>query len=192
MRAIKWLPIILLAMFLTGCWTLSLHPLYFPQDVVFEPSLIGSWGDPSDESGDIWTFEKSDANTYRLMMQEYEKDTTQTSTSSFEVHLVQLGDYLFLDFFPEELESGNDFYKAHMIPAHSFSRVSIKEDSLFISLLNTEWLEKSIEKKEVNIRHERLKDFTVLTASTEELQKLVLNNIEDIFDEETGVLVRMQ
>ncbi|MBU1707052.1 hypothetical protein KKB28_03970, partial [bacterium] len=92
----------------------------------------------------------------------------------------------------EELESGNDFYRAHMIPAHSFSLISIEEDSLFISLLNTEWLEKSIAKKEVNIQHERLQDFTVLTASTEELQKLVLNNIENIFDEETGVLVRMQ
>ena len=117
MRTLKLLPVILLVVFSAGCWTLSLHPLYFPEDVTFEPALIGSWGDPDDKDGEIWRFEESTENTYCLIMEYREEGSSITSTSSFDVHLVRLGDDLFFDFYPAELESGNDFYKSHMIPA---------------------------------------------------------------------------
>ena len=46
-----------------GCGpAFSLHPLYNEEDVIFNPSLVGSWG----EENDGWNFQKAKGNVYSV------------------------------------------------------------------------------------------------------------------------------
>ena len=151
MYRIKLILVIVVAMCMAGCWTLSIHPLYTEKDLVFDPSLVGVWEDPNDPDADTWIFTKAEGKSYRLVIRENKASEPpkgkgevflkgdHVSQGVFEVHLLKLGAFLFLDFFPEEPENGNDFYIGHVIPAHSFARVSIEGHVLVLSFLDTGW-----------------------------------------------------
>ena len=55
------------ALLLTGCVTLSVNPLYDEATLIYEPGLIGVWGDPEGGDGDTWEFQPAGENTYRLL-----------------------------------------------------------------------------------------------------------------------------
>jgi len=198
MNTLKLLMIAAIAVFMAGCYTLSLHPLYSDEDVVFDSLLVGIWGDP-ENSNETWAFEKSGDNAYLMVIRD--QGVIQTSSKSkkdnfklvmdidpekdgkFQVHMVQLGEYLFLDLFPVEPKHENDFFKSHVIQAHSFVRVWLKGDTLELAALDKKWLKESIDQKKIDIKHERLKNTIVLTASTEELQAFVIDYINEAFSE---------
>jgi len=178
---------IAIVLFMTGCWTLSVHPLYFEKDLVFDPALIGVWGEKEtgDGPGDIWTFMKSDEKSYRLLIREEDGEE-----GFFEAHLVKIDKFLFLDLYPEEPEGVNDFYMSHVIPAHSFMRVSLEGHVLRFAILDSQWLEESIQQKKVLIKHEIRDDVIVLTASTAQLQEFVMTYVETAFPFKEDVLYR--
>ena len=163
---------------MTGCLTLSVHPLYFEEDLIFEEGLIGTWGpkDAEKNLSELWIFKKAGDNEYRLIIKE-----KGSQDGVFEARLLKLGKYMFLDIFPEEPDTGNEFFNMHLIPAHSFLRVSLQGHVLQLALFDLEWLKNNIEKKKIKIKHERRDDLIVLTASTKELQELVLEHIEEAF-----------
>ena len=57
---------------MTGCLTLSVHPLYFEEDLIFEEGLIGTWGpkDAEKNLSELWIFKKAGDNEYRLIIKE--------------------------------------------------------------------------------------------------------------------------
>ena len=65
------------------------------------------------------------------------------------------------------------------IPVHAFLRLSLEGDSLGISYLDDSWLKENIENDKIRIKHELVDDDILLTASTKELQQLVVNCAED-------------
>jgi hypothetical protein len=155
---------------LVGC-VQSLNPLYTEEDLVFEPKLVGVWAE-EEESKDRWTFEKAGEKAYRLI---YEEDGEQ---GEFEVHLLRLGEQLYLDFFPDkeaiEKLDRNDFYKYHWLPAHTFARVYAIEPELKMAFMNPDWLNERLSENENLIAHVRRgENEVVLTASTEALQEFV-------------------
>ena len=162
------------AALVTGCIP-SLHPLYTDQDLVFEPRLVGTW--VGEDEDDTWVFEKSGEKQYELTF------TEDGVPAKFEVHLVNLGGSLFMDFYPQELDieadTDNEFYWLHWIPAHTFARVSIEEDVLRMEMLDADWVDTSLAEGEVKIKHERVNDNIVLTASTKKLQPFMLECTED-------------
>ena len=172
---------------LTGCFVLSIHPLYFEKDLVFESGLVGTWGEKEHKKdlAELWIFKKSGDKSYRLIVRE--KDEGE---GIFEAHLLKLGEYLFLDLYPEEPETGLEFYNMHVIPAHSFLRVSLEGHVLRLALFDLDWLKKNIEQNKVTIKHERRDDMIVLIASTKELQEFVLKHVEEAFQFEGGDLHR--
>ncbi len=153
-----------------GC-VRSLHPLFNEEDLVFEPSLVGTWSEEDDE--DTWSFQKSGENAYDLIV------TEGGLPAGFDAKLGRLGSYLFLDLYPQEPDIKNDFYKFHLIPAHTFSRVWIEEDTLHLSMLDNDWLRDMIDQGELNIEHERLDGGIVLTTATDILQEFVVRHAED-------------
>ena len=166
---------IMLLAFFAGCIP-SLHPLYTADDLVFEPGLVGRWSPVEDsESGEVWTFTKSDQTGYRLVVDPKEKeseDDTPAGRAEFDAHLLKLGDHMFLDLYPEQPRFENDFYMMHLVPAHSFFKLSIEGDILKLVMIDYEWLDKMLKKRKIKLKHERLEDGAiVLTASTKELQK---------------------
>ena len=206
MRFSKLVIIVIPIVLLAGCWTLSLHPLYFEKDLVFDPALEGSWSNP-DDADEIWTFERMDEKSYALtVFEDVNVDTLHRtadgeididpgndpkSFGEFEAHLVQLGDYYFLDLYPEDTDVAGEFIQSHILLAHSFYKINIAGDTLIHAVLDAEWLEESIEQGIVNIKHEQTKDMIVLTASTGELQQFVLKYAEDAFSD-SNIMIRLK
>lgn len=161
-----------LVMLAAGCIPTSVYPLYFKNDLIFDSELLGTWGNPEDPMGDKLIFEKGNKDSYDMYYFESGEDIGgDSSTAEFVVHLIKLGDNLFLDVFPEEPESANDFYNIHLVPTHSFMRVEIVGDTMKLGLFDYSWLENNLRDGTVEIKHATRDDMTVLTASTEELQK---------------------
>ena len=104
----------------------------------------------------------------------------------YEVSLVQMGKYTFLDAAFSETESGEEHRDAQdmrVLPVHFIGRVWIKGDTLQLGLLNYEWLEKMISREKVKLpfivhqgNDERL---LLLTADSDKLTEFVREYAED-------------
>jgi hypothetical protein len=159
---------------LLGSCVPSLHPLYTEKELVFEEKLLGVWA----ENGSKWVFEKgSDPNSYDLTVIDEE------GKGEFIAHLVKIDKMLFLDLFPKEPElQTNNFYKIHLLPAHTFMKVEQIEPILKMSMMDPEKIEDMLENDPNLIKHEILEDQNqklVLTASTKELQQFMKEHAED-------------
>jgi len=170
MRSLKILILLGMAIFLSGCVP-SLHPLFTEKDLVFDPALVGTWVDQDGKNA--WTFQKSGENAYELVYIENEEP------AKFQAHLLKLGDFLFLDIFPEEAEMKNGLYKGLLIPAHGFSRIWIAGDSVQLAYLDPDWLKQMIDNKKVKIDHDFVDQTLILTAQTPDLQNFALKYAED-------------
>ena len=170
MRTTKILVAFGIALFMASCVP-SLHPLFTNKDLVFESALVGTWVD--EDGKNTWAFQKSGDNAYELVYTENE------TPAKFKAHLVRLEKFLFLDIVPEEPDTKNDFYKGHLIPAHSFAKIWIEGDLLRLATLDGDWLKNMINKKKIKIGHEWLDQTIILTAPTKDLQKFVLKYAED-------------
>jgi hypothetical protein len=97
----------------------------------------------------------------------------------FEGRLVELSDVKYLDLFPHsdvKLNVGS-VYAGHLLRAHTFWRVEVREGKLLIAALNPDFLEKLLEKDPTIVKHEKTQDTLVLTASPRELQALSANTM---------------
>jgi hypothetical protein len=177
---------------LSGCWTLSIHPLYLESDLVVDPGLEGIWGDPESPEGETWQFVRETETSYRLVIREANDLLVDPRKHGvFEARLVRLGDRLFLDLFPETPETVNEYFESHVIPAHSFSRLVLEGHVLRLAPLSPEWLKENLRSGAIELAHETQDDEIVLTASTEELRAFALEHASNAFEEEE-VLSRLQ
>lgn len=181
MNKLKFLLLIIISVIFIGCPARILFPLFTEKDLVFEPSLIGSWT----LEDDIYTFQKSDKQSYELL---HYTNQTGYDTAVFKAELGKLGKYWFLDLFPKSraLEShlNNGVYTHHLILAHTISRIWFEGDSIRIATLDGEWLRKMINNKKLKVPHVYVKDKNageqlIITANTKELQKFVTKYAEN-------------
>ncbi|MCX6233587.1 MAG: hypothetical protein NT175_02540 [Bacteroidetes bacterium] len=172
-------------MLLAGCIP-SLHPLYTDKDRISMDEIMGVWlsaegtsmyyiiADPDDQPSYTFTyFELPKKNDL------FQRDSTP---ANLEVNLVRLGGATFMDFYPgdnEYLDKMNTLLAIHLIPAHTFAKFRISNDTLTIWRFDPDWLKKLFEENRIRISHEKLEDQIVLTASTEELQKFVAKYADD-------------
>ncbi len=189
MKTKIYVVIAVLAVILNGCFIKSLHPFYLEKDVVFRSKLIGNW---LDQDSSVWSivqllkskgFLKGDTvdNSYLITYDDNEGNITY-----YDVHLFQLGNKKYLDFFPlmEEILDDNLAYNS-IIPSHSLAQLIIKnDDHVKVEFFNEDWLHDLLEKNRVKIRHEKIHmgedyDPYILTASTEELQKFIIKYQDD-------------
>ena len=178
MKTFGIVSVALCVVLLMGCIH-SLHPLYTAEDLIFSPALVGRWSE--DDSKETWEFSKKGEKEYRLV---YTDDKGKAGT--FVVHLLKIKGKMFLDLFPSEPDlKENLFYQVHLLPVHSFMYVKQIKPTLQMSMADGNWLEKLIEANPGAIRHEKIEDRIVLTASTKELQAFFLKHLatEDAFGE---------
>ena len=168
------------ALTLAGCLVPSVHPLYTEKDLIFDPALIGTWGEAGNE--DRHLFAREGEKAYLWTRQDKE------STNVFRAHLMQLGEHRFLD---AVLVRTSDEWKGVgrvsvvVRPAHLFFKVELQKTSLRVRALSTEWLDKILEENPKAIAHERIHEpdrrdeerRVMLTASTAELQKFILKSV---------------
>jgi len=172
MRKISRFLLASLLFLLTGCVP-SLHPLYTNDDLIFDQSLLGSW---VGEKKSGWTFSNDgDKKAYKAVYTDEDG-----KTGEFVAHLVKLKKTMFLDLYPADPSlAQNDFYKMHLVPAHSFLLVSKIEPELQIAALNPSWLKDYLAKHPEAIAHEVLEEKQiVLTASTKQLQEFLLTHVQ--------------
>ena len=149
----------------------SLNPLYTDQDIVFDPTLLGVWTDK--DSKEIWELTKADEKQYKLVYTDEDG-----KTGEFTAHLLKVDGRTFLDLTPvEPILPQNDFYKGHFLPTHTFALVSQTAPTVQISFLEPEWLRKFLVKKPTALRHAKMEDEMLLTASPKELQKFLLAHL---------------
>jgi hypothetical protein len=169
MSIIKLALLLTIAVLLAGCIPVSLHPLFSEKEAIHDPALVGKWVDK--DRGDKLTFQKAEDSGY-LMTIEGKGDTPEV----FGAQLVRLGEFRFLDIFPVIPPSGKMIptdkltSTLHWIAGHSFHKINLTKDTLQLTPLDEDWLEKKILAKEVTLAHEYLEDRIILTGPTEELQ----------------------
>ena len=168
----------LITLMLGGCGVLpSLHPLYTDEDLIFEEKLIGKWLE--DEGNKICEFKVAGGESYKLRVFDGKE-------GRFEAHLVKLGDMLFLDLLPAELNlDESDFYEWHFLPVHTFLAVDQIDPNLQLRTMNPE--PEPLKEDPNLLKCERVGDRLVLTAPPEELQQFVIEyaNTEGVFGSET-------
>lgn len=168
----KTLASLLTLMFLliSGGCVPSLQPFYTNKDVIFEPSLLATWTD----SKETWDFKKDSERGYKLA---YTDDDGKQG--EFMVHLFRVEGKNFLDLFPEKPDlRANDFYKNHLLRLHTLLLVLQIEPTLRITTVDPEWLKKFLGKNPAAVRHEKVADELVFTASSEELQQFLLTHLK--------------
>jgi hypothetical protein len=167
----------------------SLHPLYTEDTKLFREDILGKWWQKED--GQEWTFERmeQDPKGYRLTHVEDGK------ANQYDAYLIRLGDHLFLDLKPvmpqkAEEELGN---LAFFLPTHNFFKIDITgKEQMTVRFFDGEHLDELFEQRRIRIKHEKVEESYVLTASSEELQKFFLKYAEDdkAFSEYEQQLVR--
>lgn len=185
MRYKKFTVLLLICLLQVGCLVPSINPLYKTSDLVFDDNLVGTWVDP-EEGESLWTFKKSGPLRYTLYI------TENDDISSFETHLLRIKDYYFIDIFPVEPQNSNDFYNSHLIPTHTFYKVSLKNDRIYASELNYSWFTEQAKIDNIRLEYFKKDDIYVLTDSTENLQDFVLTNIEKCFGGEEVILEKLR
>jgi hypothetical protein len=179
---LKVITFYLLAVVLGGCIpVLSVHPLFSENELIFDPNLLGLW--KAADSNQTWQFSRiEDQNTYQLVITE--NDGNQ---GTFLAGLGELQGNLFLVIYPKEpqsMEQESGFYKQHILSLFSSMRVEQIDPNLKIAMMDYDKVNKII-KADPNIltcETPEMDNKLVLTASTEELQKFVVEygiNVDD-------------
>jgi len=167
----------------TGCVP-SLHPIYFEQDVIFDPKLIGLW---TYESGESVEISRLNDKSYQIV---YTNPPEQGPSAGFFVgRLVNIDGSMFMDLTPKDpIKSlgpvANSFYRSHIVFAHSFVQVIQTEPTVRIRQLNAGWLDKITQGNPQAIQHVKIDRRIILTATTKELQTFLLKHVktEGAFD----------
>ncbi len=175
----------LLAVMLGGCVLSSLHPLYTDEELIFEEKLIGKWSGENN----LWEFRAGEPNTYQMRIFDGQE-------GRFVAHLVKLGDMLFLDIFPdsETLGEPQAFYGFHLLPTHTFMKVEQIEPKLQLRAMDYDKVSEILKEDPNLLKHEVVEDRIVLTASTEQLQKFIVEYAgeDGVFADEATELTRRQ
>jgi len=172
----KYLIIAALLFAIAGCVP-SLHPLYTKDTAVFHEDLLGTW----DSVEDTWTFTRNKDDElpgYHLEFTNKKLFSSDTQTFHYDVHLVKLDEFYFLDFVRDLTAEEDDIMDdgiAPMIPVHSFARVDFSSNKMKLRMFDYEFVKKLFKQQKIRLKHETLQDGKiVLTAPTEDLQKFVL------------------
>ncbi len=187
MKTRNFIFILLTALFFSGCVVYSFYPLYTEKDLFVNDLLTGIWTDDDETE---WKFEhpnigkkesgEVDSTSYYLVVTD--KDSL---VSKFDVHIVKLGGHYFLDFYLDEFPQGDnlDLASFHIIPVHTFAKLTAERNTLHINWFDQDWLEKLIKQNKIRIHHEDNDDIILLTAKPAELQKFVTKyvNSEEAF-----------
>ena len=181
----------LILLLLSGCLVKSLHPFYKENQSLFKKELIGTWIGKDSSKWNIVQGKKTTGlfkpdvpeNAYLITY------TDNKGSAVFKVHLFQLDNHLFLDFYPEDAVCSNDLMSMHLVPMHTVARIELTAGRIIIRWYNEEWLIGLFKQNKIRIPHEKIPyasgkvndvDFQViLTASTDELQKFMLKYAND-------------
>ncbi len=89
------------------------------------------------------------------------------------VNLTTIENETYMDFSPMPEFHQTSRFSVNLIPAHTFAKLVIQDNKLIVKSFDSEFIENLIKNKRVRLKHERIDDSIVLTASTEELRAFI-------------------
>jgi len=135
---------------LPGCWVTSINGLYEQEsldnpynkdpDVVFDPSLIGSWSLTEDKCTMLLTIAAKD-EVYDLQSTE-QGEGCSSDKSHRQARLVKLDSYYFLDVSPMEDDVCDMCLAKHNIFLAKFDKATLS-----LAPIDSDWLKKSLAAK---------------------------------------------
>lgn len=196
----------IITLLLSGCVVYSFYPLYTKKDLFPNDMLTGEWFEDDSqevkfgEGDDEWTFKHPfigdkkngiiDSTAYILNLKSIEGG--KEIESEFRVFVIKLDGHYFLDFYLEEF-GGDEVTLAtfHIIPVHTFAKLTMENDKLIINWFDQDWLGDLIKENKIRIHHEQNDDYILLTAKPKELQKFVIKylNSEEAFEDGLEVVL---
>ena len=207
MKTRNVLLIAIITLLLSGCVVYSFYPLYTESDLFENDLLFGEWFEDDDNdvvfsgSDDSWNFTHPfvgdikdsihDKKRYVLSLTSSENGILKES--KFAVHVIKLADEYFLDFYIEDYGDDDNITLAdlHLVPVHTFAKLSVSDDKLEIRWFDPEWLEDLIKENKIRIHHENNGDYILLTAKPKELQKFVSKYVDSEEAFEDGLEVEL-
>jgi hypothetical protein len=175
------LPLFLIVscLFLIGCPSYSLHPLYTDQDAVAEPALEGTWIFPDPGDKEKITFKKASDHEYSMAI--FHPDTKVTETDK--VHLVRLGGQLFMDIIADEQKVAGVKLDGPLgvIATHVIAKAKISEDDLAYATLEDDAIRKQSTSGGAPLDYQITDRDVLVTAQTDALRRYISAHAEDAF-----------
>lgn len=191
---------------ISSCTVLSFYPLYTDDVLRRDGRLLGTWYTLDEELSKneqdtlIWEVKLEDKrweatnldrdqgssmtkNNYAYTLSLYDKSSPDKK-SEFQLHLVELDNQTYFDFFPEAGEIKDPILSFHLMGVHTFAKVDIDEASIQINWFDANWFEEKLSENKIRIKHEKNNANVLLTAQPQDLQKFVVKyaNDEHAFD----------
>lgn len=168
---------------LPGCWVTSINPLYEEgtvdngfhkdPDVVFEPSLLGSWTVGGDKCTAPLSITSKDNAVYELERKEGEGCTDPDKPLRLQGRLVKVDGHYFFDISPSE-----DDVCDMCLAKHNIFLMKIEKNSFSLVPIDSDWLKNSIAAKNV-ILATLGGDTDTITASSKDLKAFCRRYAED-------------
>jgi hypothetical protein len=146
-NSIKTLLLCTIILSFYGCIVQSVKPFYSEDAVTEVPEILGKWLRADEikdkETQAVWEFKKKEIVTVGK----------NGIKGVLRATYFEVDDVMFLDttISPPEDEGLSEWRQIHLAPVHLLCKVEIKKDRLSLIPLNTEWLKKALDKKEVDI-----------------------------------------
>jgi hypothetical protein len=184
------LSVCFLVLFLSSCLT-TLYPIFHEKDAIFNLSLLGYWkcAEGNSKERKFIEFKKIPDDRKPELPPGIRKisdkgylvsriDSMGQTTSQSFVFLAKIGKNNYLDYYPAEMSSQKNvikIYKDHYLKIHSNYRCDFKDNDHFeMKRFDQGFLDKLISNNKINIRHEVIDGNNLITASTNDLQKFII------------------
>lgn len=153
-----------------GCSTPSLNPAYTEDTIVYDEAYVGTWLD-QDRTGRYEVRRHPDTG-YDVLYTRLDVDEPFKPVE-LQVVVFEVGQTRFFDVMAgqSEIEAVGERLGTLMLPVHNFGRLSFEGETLFVDLLDMEWL--NTQRATLQTAHSTVEDVVVLTAPPEDLQKLL-------------------
>ncbi len=165
---------------LSGCWVASINPLYeegsfgsLHKDpaLIFDQSLVGSWGVTNDKCTTLLTITAKD-EAYDLQSIDQGEGCSEEKSHQ-QARLVKLDGHYFLDVSPMDDDVCNMCSAKHSILLAKFEK-----DTLSLTPIDSDWLKKSITAKKVKLATVA-GDTDTITASSKDLKSFCRKYADD-------------
>jgi hypothetical protein len=170
MNTLKYFCIAGIVLLALGCPARSIFPLFNEKEIVFNKDLVGTW-----VGKDVLKIEQFGEKGYQAVLEEAPGPGKSGASTLYRLQLGKVGKYWFLDSTPAE-DSKVDY---HYLKAHLITKIRLEGDALYLATLEGDRLKELIDAGSLKISHVRSDNDILLTASPEELQKLVLRLADD-------------
>lgn len=149
----------------------SLNPLFTEQGAFLFPQAEGRWA--LDEN-DTVVIKKIGDNFYQLI---YGK---ANNPSQYEAVFISVGNTTFLDLVPKIPDTiGSKDYRKQMQSLHSFLKIKIEKDTLWVAELNYAWFYNQLTKNKNLLAHSWREGGFLITATSNELRNFIEAHVND-------------